>query len=32
MEFETYSHKQIDAFAAKMPDGWFVITIVVKYF
>ena len=27
-----YSHKQIDAFAAKMSYGWFVITIIVKYF
>ena len=27
-----YSHKQIEAFAAKMSYGWFVFTIIVKYF
>jgi hypothetical protein len=27
-----YAHKQIDAFAAKMGDGWLVVTVVVKYF
>jgi hypothetical protein len=27
-----YANKQIDAFAAKMSYGWFVITVIVKYF
>jgi hypothetical protein len=27
-----YARKQIDAFAAKIRDGWLVVTVVVKYF
>ena len=27
-----YRNKQIDAFAVKMPYGWLVITVIVRYF
>lgn len=27
-----YAHKQIDAFAATIPGGWLVVTVIVKYF
>ena len=27
-----YSTKQITAFAASVPDGWLVITLIVRYF
>ena len=27
-----YATKQIDAFAARKPYGWFVITLIAKYF
>jgi hypothetical protein len=27
-----YASKQIDAFAAKMSYGWFVISVIVKYY
>ena len=27
-----YATKQITAFAASVPDGWLVITLIVKYF
>ena len=27
-----YAFKQIDAFAVKMSYGWFVITVIVKYY
>lgn len=27
-----YSTKQVDGFAVKMPDGWFAITVIVRYF
>jgi hypothetical protein len=27
-----FASKQIDAFAAKIPSGWMVITVIVKYF
>jgi hypothetical protein len=27
-----YARKQVDAFVVRMPYGWFVITIIVKYF
>ena len=27
-----YARKTVDAFAAKMSYGWFVITVVVRYF
>ena len=29
---QRYRSKQIDVFAVKMSYGWFVITVVVKYF
>jgi len=27
-----YANQQIDAFAAKITDGWLVVTVIVKYF
>lgn len=27
-----YAAKQIDVFAAKMSDGWLVVTVIVRYF
>ena len=27
-----FASKQIDAFAAKIPSGWIVISVIVKYF
>jgi hypothetical protein len=27
-----FASKQIDAFAAKIPGGWLVVTVIVKYF
>jgi hypothetical protein len=27
-----YARKRIDAFAAKIPRGWIVITLIVRYF
>jgi hypothetical protein len=27
-----YASQQIDVFAATMPDGWLVVTVIVKYF
>ena len=27
-----YARKQIEAFAAKIKDGWLVVTVIVKYF
>jgi hypothetical protein len=27
-----YAKQQIEAFAAIIPDGWLVVTVVVKYF
>ena len=27
-----FSRKQIEAFAAKIPGGWMVVTVIVKYF
>ncbi len=27
-----YARQQIEAFAATMPDGWLVVTVIVKYF
>jgi hypothetical protein len=27
-----YANQQIEAFAATMPDGWLVVTVIVKYF
>jgi hypothetical protein len=27
-----FAHKQIDAFAAMIAEGWIVITIIVRYF
>jgi hypothetical protein len=27
-----YARKQLDVFAARIANGWFVITVIVKYF
>jgi len=27
-----YSRKQLEVFAARIPTGWIVVTIIVKYF
>jgi hypothetical protein len=27
-----YAHKQIDAFAATIPGGWLMVTVIEKYF
>jgi hypothetical protein len=27
-----YANQQIEAFAAIIPDGWLVVTVIVKYF
>jgi hypothetical protein len=28
----TYATKQVEAYAAPVPDGWVVITVIVKFF
>jgi hypothetical protein len=27
-----YAHKQVEAYAVEEPDGWLVITVIVRFF
>ncbi|HEY3245404.1 MAG TPA: hypothetical protein VGM03_18840 [Phycisphaerae bacterium] len=27
-----YARQQVDAFAAKIPEGWLVVTVLINYF